>query len=159
MSVKAKATLSIDARTWEQAKRTYDNASERITELLEADLDVTQVEDKELLLRKQQELEEERNELQEEIEELQKELGSVESELSATKSSLERLGREKQEKEANLEEFEEAYNQGEVVKDPDSGKERKVPLKNFCEKPDDIPDKWEQRTGIDKEELWEEVAE
>jgi chromosome segregation protein len=101
--VKSKATLSIPSRTWEQAKRTYPNASERVTELLEADLDVSQAEDEELIKQKIQEMEEEKESIESDIADLEEELQGVESELSAARSTLERLQREEEEEKDDLE--------------------------------------------------------
>lgn len=138
--VKSKATLSIPSRTWERAKREYPNASERITELLEADLDVSESDDKSIVKNKIQELQEKKESLEEEHERIQRELNDVESELSASRSTLERLKREEEEVSADLGRFKEVF--AEKRSDGD------------WKDPDRIPKFWVKETGKSKEELF-----
>lgn len=156
--VKSKVTLSIDPYTWEQAKNTYDSASQRIEELIEADIDASQIEDKELLERKKQELEEEIENLGEEIKQKKAEKSSKESELEAVKASLEVKKREEKERKKDIEKFKQVFERNYVDdrenadRYPDDGSRGWV-------KPDHIPEKWVERLDMSKQDLWERCLE
>jgi len=135
--VKAKVTLSIDANTWEQFKRTYDNASEEVQELMISQLDISKIEDVEMIEQRIEELEEERNELQEDIDNLQAQKEGVESELSTARATLEKLQREEQQESDALSRFKKVFEQ------------------NDWREPEDIKQFWVDETGKNREELFE----
>ena len=139
--VKAKVTLSIDANTWEQFKRTYDNASQEIQELMISQLDISKIEDVDMIEERIKELEEERDELEDDIDKLQAQKEGVESELNTARATLEKLEREEANESDGLATFKENCSEGTF---PDEWR-----------KPDDIPSFWIDETGKNREELFE----
>lgn len=135
---KSKVTLSIDPYTWEKYKNTYDNASARIQELMEADVDVSKVNDLDLLKDEIRKKEKKLEGLQDEKGRLEKEISKVESDLSTAKATLEKKVQEKEEKSDELSRFEEVY----LEKDKFDENKRQF---------------WENETGLEWEELVEKV--
>ncbi|MFB6115316.1 MAG: hypothetical protein ABEK04_03410 [Candidatus Nanohalobium sp.] len=153
---KSQATISLDPDTWESAKRTYDNASERIQELLEADMDASKIEDEELIQKKINELEEEKESLEQDIDSLEKELAHVESELKAYRSSLEQARREEEEKQDDLAVFLKAFGRNYL---DTSRPGRFDNEKTTWAKPEHIDSRWVEQLDMSKEELWEKGLE
>lgn len=154
--VKAKVTLSIDANTWEQFKSTYDNASEEVQELMRSQMDVTKLEDSSLLKKRIQELEEEQESIEDDIADLEAEKQGVENELSAARATLEKMEREEEEKQEDLGIFLNAFeNKHKETSRPDHYDTDG----SVWAKPEHIPRRWPEDTGLSKEELWEKGIE
>lgn len=134
---KSKATISIDPSTWEKAKSTYGSCSERIEELIEADLDVSQLEDVDMVESEINDLEEEKEELEKQKHDLEKEIQRVESELNTAQATLKRLQREKSKESDVLARFKKVFNE------------------NDWRKPEDIKQFWVEETSKTKEELFD----
>jgi len=138
--VKAKVTLSIDANTWEQFKSTYDNASQEVQDLMMSQLDISSIEDVDMVKDKIEELEEEREGLEEDIDKLQAEKQGVESQLSTARATLEKLEREEAEESDVLARFKR------------NSRENKFP--DDWRKASDIPMRWVEDTKKTREELF-----
>jgi predicted nuclease with TOPRIM domain len=134
--VKSKATLSLDPHTYEKAKRTYSSVSHRVEELLEADLDASKIDDKDLLREKEDELQSEIEEINQNIEDLQKEKQEVSDQLKVVKSKIERLEAQEEEIADELERFKQVFK------------------KNDWQEPGEINDYWSQELEKEKQELW-----
>ena len=139
--VKSRAQITLDPNTHEKALDVYDNLSQRVNELIQADLDVSQMEDADMVKDEISNLEEEKKQLAEEKEELEKKIQQVESELSTARATLKRLEREEAEESDGLTTFKENCSEGTF---PDEWR-----------KPEDIPGFWIDETGKTREELFE----
>jgi len=137
---KSRANLTLDPNTHEKAKSVYDNFSQRVEELIQADLDVSQMEDVNMVKDEINNLEEEKGELVEEKEELEKKIQQVESELNTARATLKRLEREEADESDGLATFKENCSEG--------------TFPNEWRKPDDIPSFWIDETGKNREELF-----
>jgi chromosome segregation ATPase len=138
---KSRANLTLDPYTHEKAKDVYDNFSQRVEELIEADLDVSQVEDKELLKEEIKKKENELEDVENEISDLEDRRDHLEAELNTAKATLERKEREEKETEQEFDRFKEVFEEQD------------------WRNPEDIPDYWRRELEMSKEELWEEVTE
>ena len=137
--VKSRANLTIDPYTHEKAKDVYDNFSQRVEELIQADLDVSQVQDTELL---KDEIEKKENELESikrDMEDLEMKKDKVEADLNTAKATLKRKEREEKEKEDEMQRFKDVFEQKE------------------WSSPEQIKDYWSNELDMSKEELWQEV--
>lgn len=155
---KLQANLSIDPHTWEKAKSAYESASQRVEELIEADLDVSQIEDKDLLKKKKEDFEEDLEELDEEIKKLQSEKSSMESKLKAVKASLERKKREEKERKNSLEKFRKVFDR-EYTDDQENADRYPEDGSKGWVKPGHIPKIWVEELDMSKEELWDRCVE
>lgn len=139
---KAKATLSLDPRTYEKAKRTYDSVSERVEELLESDLDASKIDDIEVLKEKKEENNQKIEDIDEKIKELKLEKEQFESENIAIDNKIERIKTRKDEKQDELNRFKEVF------------RKKHKEARDWLE-PEDIQDYWPEELEKSKEELWE----
>lgn len=135
---KGRVQITIDPYTHEKAKDVYDNFSARVEELVEADLDVRNIEDPNLIQEEIEELEEEKESLEQEMADLQERLNDVEAELNSARATLEKKRKEEEEKQDTLGRFKEVY----------QDKDR------FTE---DQKQFWKEETGLEWDELMEEV--
>jgi len=135
---KSRVNLTIDPYTHEKAKDVYDSFSQRVEELVEADLDVRNIEDPELIREEIEELEEQRKSLQQQMEGLQEQLDDVEANLSTARATLKKKVREEEQKDDALVRFEEVFEKNDRFNDTQ---------KQF----------WMDETGLEWEELKEKV--
>jgi len=103
-------------------------------------LDISSIEDVDMVKDKIEELEEEREGLEEDIDKLQAEKQGVESQLSTARATLEKLEREEADESDGLATFKENCSEG--------------TFPNEWRKPDDIPSFWIDETGKNREELF-----
>ena len=136
---KSRVNLTIDPYTHEKAKDVYDSFSKRVEELVEADLDVQNIDDPELIRNEIESKEEELEAVEEDLEALRDKKQSLETDLNTARATLEKKQREQEEKQDKWSRFEDIYQQQD------------------WNRPEDIPDYWSNELDMDKSELMEEV--
>jgi len=136
---KSRVNLTIDPYTHEKAKDAYDSFSQRVQELVEADLDVQNINDPELIKNEIQSKEQELESVEEDLEALREKKERLETDLNTARATLEKKQREQEEKQDKWSRFEDIYSQQD------------------WNRPEDIPDYWKNELGMEKTELMEEV--
>lgn len=136
---KSRVNLTIDPYTHEKAKDVYNNFSQRVEELIEADLDVSKVQDTDLLKEEIKKKQTELEELNRKLEKLESRKDQVKADLNTAKATLKRKEREEREKSDEMERFNEVF------------------VKADWKRPDEIPDYWSDELDMSKDKLWKEV--
>lgn len=155
MSTHCRVTVTGDPFDVEKAKNQDINLSKVFREALKKELDVSQLDNPDIIRDEIKGIQEELEELREEKEALEKRISDKETELSTAKASLEKLEREEDEKDGHVGRFKEIFDKQTADNRSGAGQYQTEDKGAPWQEPEDIPDFWTEKTGKTREELWE----
>ena len=156
---KSRSSFSSDPLILQQFETAIDNSPnwDSKSEWFQEQMEMFVNSDNSDLEKEENRIKQELSQVEQEIYEKQQEKEQLMNELKQVQAQRQAKEQAEKEQSEDLKDFKEAFFEGEIIRESSTGTERKRPLKEFCHKPEDIPDKYSERLGKSKEELFEIV--